>query len=128
MGVAEWFLAAPAFFPLERVLQLPLDARRWDWTQLHLVHAQSFRWDYGSTPFTNWQVIAIAWAAYFGTILLLKVTAPRPTRKVKTRTSKRDDTCRAMLMHRARCICAEGVAGGRRRSWRCARPDSASRS
>ena len=66
-------LSQPSHFPLERALQLPLDLQRWDWAQLNLLGAHAFRWDYGATPFTNWQVIAIAWAVYFTTILGIKV-------------------------------------------------------
>ena len=70
-------LSAPAHYPLEHVLQSPLDARRWDWAQLQILNAHAFRWDYGSTPFTNWQVIAAAWATYAAVILGIRVSTAR---------------------------------------------------
>jgi len=66
-------LDSPPHFPLRHAFHLPLDVARWDWDQIAVFNAHSFRWDYGVTPFTNWQIVVGAWAVYFTTLLLLKV-------------------------------------------------------
>ena len=69
-------LIEPTDYPLSRVFAEPLDVSRWNWSALNPLNAGDFEWEYGVTPFSNWQVIVIAWAAYFVTIMAIRVRIP----------------------------------------------------
>ena len=54
----------------------PMDLSQWDWSQLNPANAGSFRWEYGKTPFSNWEAIAVSVALYLVAIFLIPVKAP----------------------------------------------------
>ena len=66
-------LTQPASYPLADVFATPMDVSKWDWSQLNPMNAPDFQWEYGVTPFSNWQVIPITWAIYFAVVVGTKV-------------------------------------------------------